>query len=79
MERKILHLLSYNRVHRLLLNHTPLERWAQLIKRLPHISLSLFGKTIWIVSFPENHGVSIDQYLSYDVHITKSASNCMNS
>ena len=79
MERKILHLLSYNSVHWLLLNYTPLERRAQLIKMLTHISLSLLGKTISLVSFSENHGVSMDQYLTYDVHITKSASNCMNS
>ena len=47
MERKILHLLSYNSVHWLLLNYTPLERRAQLIKMLTHISLSLLGKTIF--------------------------------
>ena len=51
---------------------------AQLIKRLLHISLSLFGKTISSVSFVKDLGVYIDQYLTYDVHITKTASSCMN-
>ena len=51
---------------------------AQLIKRLPHISLSLLGKTILPVSFVKDLGVYIDQYLTYDVHITKTASSCMN-
>ena len=51
---------------------------AQLIKRLPHISLSLLGKTILPVSFVKDVGVYIDQYLTYDVHITKTASSCMN-
>ena len=51
---------------------------AQLIKKLPHISLSLLGKTILPVSFVKDLGVYIDQYLTYDVHITKTASSCMN-
>ena len=41
---------------------------AQLIKRLPHISLSLLGKTISPVLFTKDLGVYIDQYLTYDVH-----------
>ena len=52
---------------------------AQLIKRLPHISLSLLGKIISLVSFAKNLGVSFDQLFTYDVHITKTASSCMNS
>ena len=34
---------------------------AQLIKRLPHISLSLLGKTISPVSVSKDLGVYIDQ------------------
>ena len=51
---------------------------AQLIKRLLPISLSLLGKTVSPVSFAKDLGVYIDQYLTYDVHITKTASNCVN-
>ena len=51
---------------------------AQLIKRLPHISLSLLGKTISPVSVAKDLGVYIDQYLTYDVHVTKTVSSCMN-
>ena len=45
---------------------------AQLIKRLPHISLSLLGKTFSPVSFAKDLVVYIDSYLTYVVHITKS-------
>ena len=38
---------------------------AQLIKRLPHISLSLLGKTISPVSVAKDLEVYIDQYLTY--------------
>ena len=51
---------------------------AQLLKKLPHISLSLLGKTASPVSFAKDLGVYVDQYLTYDVHITKTASSCMN-
>ena len=51
---------------------------AQLIKRLPPISLSLLGKTISPVPFAKDLGIYIDQCLTYDVHITKTASSCMN-
>ena len=51
---------------------------AQLLKRLPHIALSLLGKTISPVSFAKDLGVNVDQYLTYDVHATKTASSCMN-
>ena len=51
---------------------------AQLIKRLLPISLSLLGKTISPVPFAKDLGVYIDQYFPYDVHFTKTASNCMN-
>ena len=51
---------------------------AQLIKRLPHISLSLLGKTIPPVSVAKDLGVYIDQYLTYDVQVTKTVSSCMN-
>ena len=51
---------------------------AQLIERLPPISLSLLGKTISPVPFAKDLGVYIDQYLTCDVHITETASNCMN-
>ena len=54
------------------------SRPAQLIKRLPPISLYLLGKTISPVPFAKDLGVYIDQYLTYDVHITKTASSCMN-
>ena len=45
---------------------------AQLIKRLPHISLSLLGKTISPVPFAKDLGVYIDQYLTYDIHFSNS-------
>ena len=45
---------------------------AQLIKRLPHISLSLLGKTFSPVSFVKDLVVYIDSYLTYVVHITNS-------
>ena len=51
---------------------------AQLLKRLPHISLSLLGKTISPVSFAKDLRVYVDQHLTYEVHITKTASSCMN-
>ena len=51
---------------------------AQLIKRLPDISLSLLGKTISPVSVAKDLGVYIDQYLTYDVHVTETVSSCMN-
>ena len=51
---------------------------AQLIKRLPHISLSLLGKTFSPVSFAKDFVVYIDSYLTYVVHITKTASCCIN-
>ena len=52
---------------------------AQLIKKLPPISLSLLGKTIFTSSvLPRILGVYIDQCLTYDVHISKTASSCMN-
>ena len=51
---------------------------AKLIKRRPPISLYLLGKTISPVPFAKDLGVYIDQYLTYDVHITKTASSCMN-
>ena len=53
-------------------------RSAQLIKRLPHISLSLLGKTISPGSVTKDLGVYIDHYLTYDVHVTKTISSCMN-
>ena len=43
------------------------------LKSLP-ISLSLLGKTISSVSFAKDLGVYVDQYLTYDVHTTKTAS-----
>ena len=51
---------------------------AQLLKRLPNISLSLLGKTISPVAFAKDLVVYVDQYLNYDVHTTKTASSCMN-
>ena len=53
-------------------------RSAQLIKRLPHISLSLLGKTISPGSVTKDLRVYIDHYLTYDVHVTKTISSCMN-
>lgn len=50
----------------------------QLLKMLPHISLSLLGKTISPVSLAKYLGVYIDQCRTYDVHITKTASSYMN-
>ena len=51
---------------------------AQLFKRLPHISLSLLGKTVSPVSVAKDLGVYIVQYLTYDVHVTKTVSSYMN-
>ena len=52
---------------------------AQRIKRLPHISLSLLGKTIISpVSVAKDLGVYIDQYLTYEVRGTKTVPSCMN-
>ena len=51
---------------------------AQLTKRLHPISLHLLGKTISPVPFAKDLGVYIDQHLTYDVHITTTASSCMN-
>ena len=51
---------------------------AQLIKRPPHISFSLLGKTFSPVSFAKDFVVYIDSYLTYVVHITKTASCCIN-
>ena len=51
---------------------------AQLIKRLPHISLSLLGKTVSPGSVTKDLGVYIDHYLTYEVHVTKTISSCMN-
>ena len=50
----------------------------QLIKQLPPISISILGKTISPVPFAKDLGVYIDQGLSYNTHITKTASSCMN-
>ena len=44
---------------------------AQLFKRLPHISLSLLGKTILPVSLAKDLGVYVHQDLTYDVPILK--------
>ena len=44
---------------------------VQLIKRLPHISLSLLGKLFHQCQL-------LDHYLTYDVHVTKTVSSCMN-
>ena len=51
---------------------------AQLIKRLPHISLFMLGKTISPVSYAKDLGACIDRYLPCNVHIPKTASSCMN-
>ena len=51
---------------------------AQLIRRLPHISLFLLGKTVASVSYAKNLGACIDRYLPCNVYIPKTASSCMN-
>ena len=43
----------------------------RLLKRLPHISLSLLGKTILPVSLAKDLGVYVHQDLTYDVPILK--------
>ena len=50
----------------------------QLTKKLPPISLTLLGKTITPVPVAKDLGVFIDQCLTYNVHVTKTASGCMN-
>ena len=42
------------------------------------MSSSLLGKTILPVSVAKDLGVYIDQYLTYDVHVTKTVSSYMN-
>ena len=51
---------------------------AELLKKLPHISLSLLGKTVSPVSFAKDLGVYVEQHLTYDVHTTKTAASCIN-
>ena len=52
----------------------------QLTKKLPPISLTLLGKTITPVPVAKDLGVFIDQCLTYNVHVTKTASEfrCKN-
>ena len=50
----------------------------QLTKKLPAVSLSLLDKTISPVPVAKDLGVFIDQGLTYNVHISKTASGCMN-
>ena len=38
----------------------------------------MLGKTISPVLFAKDLGVYFDQYLTYDIHITKTVASCMN-
>ena len=50
----------------------------QLTKKLPTVSLSLLDKTISPIPVAKDLGVFIDQGLTYNVHIIKTAAGCMN-
>ena len=49
-----------------------------LLRNLPTVSISLFGKEIQPVPVIKDLGVFIDQSLTYNEHIQKLFSNCLN-
>ena len=50
----------------------------QLLRRLPTVPVSMLGKEITPVTVAKDLGIYIDQSLTYNDHITKTASNCLN-
>ena len=50
----------------------------QLLRNLPRLSITIFGKEIEPVSVARDLGVYIDQTLNYNEHISKLVSNCVH-
>ena len=50
----------------------------QLLRQLPAVSMSLLGKEIAPVPIAKDLGLYIDQTLSYNDHISKTASSCLH-
>ena len=50
----------------------------QLINQLTSISIAILDKIISPVPFARDLGVCIDERLSYDTHISKTVSSCLN-
>ena len=50
----------------------------QLLRRLPTVPVSMLGKEITPVTVAKDLGIYIDQSLTYNDHVTKTASNCLN-
>ena len=49
----------------------------QLLRRVPSVAISILGKEITPVPVARDLGVFIDQYLTYDEHITQTAVKCL--
>ena len=49
----------------------------QLLRRVPSVAISILGKEITPVPVARNLGVFIDQYLTYDEHLTQTAAKCL--
>jgi len=50
----------------------------KLLQQLPDFTITLSGKTISSTPVAKDLGVFLDQHLSYDEHIYKTVSSCMN-
>ena len=48
------------------------------LRRLPSVPVSMLGKEITPVTVAKDLGIYIDQSLTYNDHITKTASNCLH-
>ena len=48
----------------------------QLLRRVPSVAISILGKEITPVPVARDLGVFIDQYLTYDEHLTQTAAKC---
>ena len=49
----------------------------QLLRRVPSVAISILGKEITPVPVARDLGVFIDQYLTYDEHLTQTAAKCL--
>ena len=49
----------------------------QLLRRVPSVAISILGKEITRVPVARDLGVFIDQYLTYDQHLTQTAAKCL--
>ena len=49
----------------------------QLLRRVPSVAISILGKEITSVPVARDLGVFIDQYLTYDEHLTQTAAKCL--